>query len=168
MGKRVNVAKDVKELGFRSKFEYIINKQLIEAGLKFDYEGANNTIYYVKPVEVKRYVSDFLLENGIIVECKGFFDAQDRKKHVLIHEQYPELDVRILFMNSKNKLSKRSRTSYGEWCDKIGIPYADKMIPKSWLTEKKTKKELSLIKQTLKRMNKEFALCTYAERDHNG
>lgn len=169
MGKRVRVQKDVKDLGFRSKFEYIINRQLIEAGMKFDYEGECNTVYYIKPVEVKRYVADFLLANGIIVECKGFFDAQDRKKHVLIKEQYPELDIRILFMNSGNKLSKRSRTTYAEWCEKVGIPYADKMIPESWLKEKKSKKELAEIKRALKSMNKNYALECYSERiEDNG
>jgi len=155
-------SQDVLNLGFRSKFEYIVNKQLMDAGIRFDYEGSNNTIYYVRPVEVRRYVSDFLLENGIIVEAKGFFDAQDRKKHMLIKEQYPQLDIRILFMNSNTKLSKRSRTSYGEWCDKVGITYADKVVPDSWINHKKPKEELDLIKTALKSMGKDYALTSYA------
>jgi len=155
-------AQDVKDLGFRSKFEYVVNKQLMEAGIRFDYEGKNNTVYFIKPAEVKRYVSDFLLENGIIVEAKGYFDAPDRKKHMLIKEQYPFLDIRILFMNSNTKLSKRSRTTYGEWCDKVGIIYADKVVPDSWINHKKPKADLRMIKRALQSMGKTYALENYA------
>ena len=39
----------------------------------------------------------FRLDNGIIIETKGAFNSADRKKHKLIKEQHPELDIRFMF-----------------------------------------------------------------------
>ena len=156
-------AKEVRDLGFRSKFEYLVNKQLMESDCNFDYEGSFNKIYFVEPEKVRYYLADFLLENGIIVEAKGYFDAKDRKKHLLIKSQWPELDIRILFMSSKTKLSKRSKTTYASWCDKNDIMYADMEIPNEWLIHKKSKTELNAIKNALKAMDKKAALINYGD-----
>ena len=77
-----------------------------------------------------------MLRNGIIVESKGIFDVEDRKKHLLIREQHPELDIRFVFSSSRSKLYKGSKTSYAEWCEKYGFQFADKLIPAAWLREK--------------------------------
>ena len=45
----------------------------------------------------RTYTPDFVLDNGIIIETKGFFDAEDRRKHLEIQKQHPELDIRFLF-----------------------------------------------------------------------
>ena len=70
------------------------------------------------------------------IETKGFFDLADRQKHLLVREQNPEFDIRFLFVNANNKLNKSSKTTYGEWCDKHDILWAEKIIPKKWLTKK--------------------------------
>ena len=77
-----------------------------------------------------------ILSNGIIVESKGRFVTADRKKHLLIKKQHPTLDIRFVFSNSKAKINKGSKTTYGDWCDKHGFLYADKLIPEEWLYEK--------------------------------
>jgi len=146
-------SKAVQKLGFRSKLEAGVNQQLVDSGIKFSYEGKLNKIKYVKPVTHHTYMSDFLLENGIIIEAKGFFDVSDRKKHLYIKEQYPEFDIRFLFMNSNSKIRKRSPTSYAKWCDKHGFRWADKVIPEAWLKEKKSKVEVDTIIKLLKEMN---------------
>ena len=46
--------------------------------------------------------------------------------------QHPEFDIRFVFTSSKNKISKNSKTSYADWCDKNGFLYADKFIPEEW------------------------------------
>ena len=51
------------------------------------------------------------------------------------NQQHPELDIRFVFSNSSAKISKRSKTTYAIWYDKLGIPYADKTIPVKWFTE---------------------------------
>lgn len=92
---------------------------------------------YTVPSSLHTYTPDLMLPNGILVELKGLFDLADRKKHVLIREQYPDLDVRIVFQNANLKIYKGSKTTYGMFCDKYGIVWADKDIPKEWFTEPK-------------------------------
>jgi hypothetical protein len=121
--------------GFRSGLEETIANQLTEKNVPYEYEEKKNTIKYVVPASNHTYLPDFKLPNGIIVETKGRFVLADRKKHALIKEQHPELDIRFVFSNSNAKLSKGSKTTYAMWCDKLGIKYADKSIPDSWLSE---------------------------------
>lgn len=90
---------------------------------------------YTVPVSYHEYTPDFRLPNGIFIETKGRFVLEDRKKHVLIKQQHPELDIRFVFQNSKNKIRKGSPTTYADWCKKHGFLYADKTIPQEWLDE---------------------------------
>jgi len=83
----------------------------------------------------RKYTPDFELDNGIIVETKGIFDNEDRRKHVAIKTQHPELDIRFVFSNANAKLYKGSKTRYFEWCDKNGFIWAHRVIPEAWLTE---------------------------------
>jgi len=91
------------------------------------------------------YKPDFVLNNGIIIEAKGWFRPRDRVKHLLIQEQYPELDIRFLFQNAYNFINKGSKTRYCDWCDKYGFKWTDKEIPKKWLTEKKKRIQLGTL-----------------------
>jgi hypothetical protein len=68
-----------------------------------------------------------------LVETKGRWVIEDRKKHLLIKKQHPELDIRIVFQNAKTKIRKGSKTTYGDYCDKHGIIWAEKNVPESWL-----------------------------------
>jgi len=117
--------------GFRSGLELEISELLKNRGIDGHYE--ENVIEYIKPITKHKYRPDFRLPNGIYVETKGRFLTADRKKHLLIKEQHPELDIRFLFQNSKVKISKNSKTTYASWCEKNGFLYADKEIPEEWL-----------------------------------
>ncbi len=129
-------ARGIRKVGaFRSGLEDKVSKQLESKGVKFDYELWK--IPYVVPASNHRYSPDFLLPNGIFVETKGLWEADDRKKHLLIREQHPELDIRLVFSSSRTKLYKGSPTSYAEFCEKHGIKFADKLIPVEWLKEPK-------------------------------
>jgi hypothetical protein len=118
--------------GYRSGLEDKVSKQLQESGVSFEYETLK--IQY-EVNETRRYTPDFVLPNDIIVETKGRFVAADRKKHLLIKQQHPHLDIRFVFSNSRAKLSKGAKSTYGEWCEKHGFLYADKEIPQEWLNE---------------------------------
>jgi hypothetical protein len=83
----------------------------------------------------RSYTPDFVLDNGIIVEVKGLFDNEDRRKHLAVKKQHPELDIRFVFSNSKSKLYKGSKTCYCDWCDKNGFQWANRVIPQLWLRE---------------------------------
>lgn len=119
--------------GFRSQLEEKIAAQLDAARLPFDYEEAY--LPYVIPASNHKYNPDFVLHNGIIIEAKGLFDVDDRKKHKLIRKQYPELDIRFVFSSSRTKISPTSKTTVAEWCEKNGYKFAEKLIPREWLRE---------------------------------
>jgi len=121
--------------GFRSGLEETIAKKLPADKIPFEYEKLK--INFNQPEKKRSYTPDFqLLSNGIIIESKGRFLVADRLKHLWVKEQHPELDIRFVFSNSKAKLSKASKTTYGMWCDKHGFKYSDREIPLSWILEK--------------------------------
>lgn len=117
---------------FRSLFEFDLARQLKKAKVKFKYEETK--ISYVLE---KTYTVDFdILPNGIHIEAKGVLTPADRTKMRAVKEQHPDLDIRFVFQNSKNKLSKNSKTTYAQWADRHGFPWAHKRIPKEWLKPK--------------------------------
>lgn len=118
---------------YRSGSEIKIKDELAKKGVGFKYEEYH--INYVIPQSDHKYTPDFVLPNGVIVECKGQFVSDDRKKHELLIEQYPDLDIRFVFDNPNSKLYKGSPTTYAIWCDKRGIKYAKKSIPLEWIKE---------------------------------
>jgi hypothetical protein len=121
-----------KKYGFKSGLEECISHQLKDNDIPIRYEEKESAIVYIIPASQHTYHPDFILPNGIIIETKGRFVLADRKKHLLIKEQFPHLDIRFVFTNSKNKISKGSKTTYAMWCEKHGFLHADKQIPKEW------------------------------------
>lgn len=91
-----------------------------------------------KDLRYRTYTPDFLLDNGILIETKGIFDNEDRRKHIAVREQHPHLDIRLVFSNANAKLYKGSKTTYAMWCDKQGFKYSHKVIPPEWFKEKGT------------------------------
>ncbi len=120
--------------GFRSGLEEKVAEYLTSKGVGFSFETLK--VSYVKPETKHIYTPDFILDNGIIIETKGRWLLDDRKKHILIRKQHPNLDIRILFQNANAKIRKGSKTSYADFCEKHGIPYAHREIPVAWLKEK--------------------------------
>jgi len=62
----------------------------------------------------RTYTPDFQLDNGIFIETKGIFDSEDRRKHVEVRKQHPELDIRFVFSNAKAKLYKGAKSRRSE------------------------------------------------------
>jgi hypothetical protein len=114
----------------RNKFEGRLKKQLEEAKVDYLYEA-----FKIEYVLTKTYLPDFAIKhNNIIIEAKGVFDADDRRKHLAIKEQHPELDIRFIFVRD-NKLRRGAKTTYSEWCNYHGFKYAFGEIPSEWLEE---------------------------------
>jgi hypothetical protein len=130
--------------GYRSGLEEKIAAELKAAGIDAAYEAV--TLRYEKPAKMHRYTPDFVLPNGIIIETKGRFVTEDRTKHRLIREQYPDLDIRFVFSNPNTKIGKKSATTYGLWCQRLGIPYATKSIPEAWLREPPNERRLQALR----------------------
>ena len=133
MAKRKRSSKRATALkhGFRSGLEEDIDNLLKKAGVNGEYE--ENKISYVKPETNHTYTPDFRLPNGVFIETKGRFVLADRQKHILIKKQHPELDIRFVFQNARNKIRKGSKTTYGDWCTKHGFLFSEKVIPPEWL-----------------------------------
>ena len=133
--------------GYRSGLEDVVAKQIASHGIAVQYEMF--PLKYEIPARLARYTADFVLPNGLIVETKGRFVTADRTKHRLIKEQYPELDIRFVFSNPNSKIGKKSKTSYAMWCDRLGIPYAAKLIPVAWLEEPPLEARINAAKEIL-------------------
>jgi len=135
MSKKKVTIKIARHKGYRSGLEESVDAILKQEGIDGQYE--QHKVLYTIPISHHEYTPDFRLPNGIFIETKGRFVLADRKKHILIKQQHPELDIRFVFQNSKNKIRKGSPTTYANWCKKHGFMYADKTIPQEWLNEKK-------------------------------
>ena len=127
---------------FRSKSEEKIYNLLKEKNIPCEYEKGKIEYEWL---ENKTYVPDFfLLEIGIILEVKGRFVREDRKKHLFIRKQKPELDIRFIFDNPKAKLYKGGKMTNGSWCDKYKFKYSSlrEGVPEEWINERKRKNNL--------------------------
>jgi len=127
-------SKAARKYGYKSGLEKTVADQIQKRGLPVKYEDPASRINFTQPATGRTYTPDFLLPNGIIIETKGRFTLEDRKKHLWIQEQ-SSYDIRFVFSNSNAKIRKGSKTSYGMWCDKHGFLYADRKIPEDWFNE---------------------------------
>lgn len=112
---------------FRSGFE----KRVGEANPLAIHEPSEPRINYTI---TKRYIPDFVLANGIVVEVKGYFTSEDRTKMLLVKKQNPNLHIKFLFQRANNHLtkSKNSRT-YWQWCEDNNFEWAEgTTIPQEW------------------------------------
>lgn len=126
-----------RKYGFRSGLEAILARQIAEAGHPVVYE--EEKIEYLVPERKARYTPDFKIyrKDGsyFYVESKGRFLTADRQKHLLIKDQFPDIEIRFVFSNSKQTISKQSKTTYAMWCEKHGFRFHDRFIPEEWLNE---------------------------------
>jgi hypothetical protein len=116
--------------GVRSGLEQKVCEDLKNRGVGYEYEQMK--LKYIRPESAHTYTPDIELANGIILELKGRFTAEDRKKMLLVKQSHPDLDIRFLFSNSKTKISKTSKTTYADWCLKYGFQFCDKIVPEEW------------------------------------
>ena len=116
-------------MAFRSGLEEKVADLMVELGVKYEYESTK-----VPYVIQHNYTPDFLLPNGVYLECKGYWDPDDRRKIKAVKEQNPDLDIRMVFQSPFNKISKKSKTTYAQWCDKHNILWTSfANIPLNWL-----------------------------------
>lgn len=126
-----------KQKGHKSGLETKIDEQLKLLGIDGEYE--QHEIKYTIPETHHTYKPDFKLPNGIYIESKGWFLPEDRKKHLLIKEQNPDIDLRFVLQSPNGKIYKGSKTTYSQWCEKNGFKWAKKEIPTEWINEKPKK-----------------------------
>lgn len=130
--------------GFRSGLEEAIGLQHQQLGIPVRFEEVK--LRFIQPSKWRTYTPDFILPNGIIIESKGRFLSGDRQKHLWIQKQHPNMDIRFIFSNSNQRISKQSKTTYRMWCQKNGFMFADKLIPEEWIKEPPRKYLKQLVK----------------------
>jgi hypothetical protein len=118
--------------GYRSKFELQFSKKLETLKIKVQYE--TDKIVYIQPEKQRTYIPDWTIGKNRYIETKGRFTAQDRQKVLCVIKSNPKIKLYLLFQNAKVTLSKVSKTSYGDWCDKNNIEWADIKDENKWLS----------------------------------
>ena len=114
---------------FRSKLEEKVADLLFHLDVKYEYE--KKKIPYVIQ---HNYTPDFVLPNNVILQCKGYWEPADRRKIKQVKKDNPDLDLRMVFQAPYNTISRKSKTTYAQWCEKLNIPWTSfKNIPLSWL-----------------------------------
>lgn len=123
--------------GWRSGLEETLAADLRSKGIDYQYE--ENVLKYEVPSRMARYTPDFYIKTKsgktIIVESKGQFKVANRQSMILVKNQHPDIDLRFVFSNSKQRISKTSKTTYAMWCEKHGFLYSDRTVPEEWLNE---------------------------------
>jgi hypothetical protein len=132
-GSKASANSKAKLEGYRSGLEEKVAAQLKAEGMDAVYEG--HTLRYTKPEKEHRYTPDFVMKNGIVIETKGRFVTADRQKHLFVKAAHPDLDIRFVFSNPRQRIGKKSLTTYAMWCEKNGFLYSTIMVPQPWLKE---------------------------------
>ena len=114
---------------FRSQLEENIAKLLDGLGVSFEYES-EKLGYTIE----HSYTPDFVLPNYTYLEAKGYWSPADRRKILNVKKANPEIDLRMVFQSPYNKINKKSKTTYAQWCEKHDIPWSSyQNIPIDWL-----------------------------------
>lgn len=127
--KRRKFIKPKRLKGKRSGLELLIEQKIPKKfRSKVKYEPIKLT--YQLP---KTYVPDFVLNDKIIIEAKGYLRYEDQVKMRAVKASNPFLDIRFIF--SPTSRVARSQMTPQEWCEKYSFPYAVGEIPKGWYLE---------------------------------
>lgn len=102
--------------GYRSDLErryHALHPELLYETQSFPYEV----------VETRSYTPDFITPDGACWhETKGRFTSDDRKKMLLVKEQYPHVKITLIFQNPNLKLTKAvGSQTYRQWAEKHGF-----------------------------------------------
>lgn len=114
---------------YRSKLEERV-ATLLPASAQYEVDK----LEYIVPASKHKYLTDFKLSDTVYIEVKGRLLPSERKKHLLLKEQHPDIKVHFFFDKASNKIYKGSPTTYADWCDKHGFEWTDlkQGLPKEW------------------------------------
>lgn len=115
-------------MALKSGFERSIDADLRARKVEFTYEELE--LPYI--LNGTYHPDFFLKKTGIVVEAKGVLDRESKRKMIAIRKQYPDLDIRFLFMNASKKVPGTKQT-HGEWATRNGYEWAEGKIPEEWV-----------------------------------
>lgn len=135
----------------------VLEKALAAGAIRqFWYESGPCVIEYTKDIRggrckdcngtkvhsVHKYTADFAYETLegkiILIECKGHFlswTGSTRAKHQTIKKQLPNLELRFVFNNKNATISKSSKTTNLQWCERQKFLCESNLIPRRWFNE---------------------------------
>ena len=114
---------------FRSQLEQRVATLLMTLGVSYEYESEK-----IPYIIQHHYTPDFVLPNHVYLEAKGYWAPEDRRKILAVKKDNPDMDLRMVFQSPYNTISKRSKTTYAQWCEKHEIPWTHfHDIPLDWL-----------------------------------
>lgn len=133
-GKRAEAYK----YGYKSGLELVVAEQI--KSTEYDLKYETDTLNYIVPERKAKYTPDFVFtkKNGklMYIETKGRWTSIDRLKMKHVLASNPGIDIRLVFQNPSQKISKSSSTTYESYAIKLGIKYvAKKLIPYEWMEE---------------------------------
>ena len=111
----------------RSGFERTLAADLNKRKVAFGYETVKLP-YVIKHI----YNVDFhILDNGILIEAKGYFRPGDVAKMRAVKAAHPDRDIRFVFQQAHKRIPGQKQT-HAEWATRHGFPWADGKIPEEW------------------------------------
>lgn len=124
--------------GYKSGLELHVAEQIKICEFPLNYE--TEILNYIVPERKAKYTPDFIMtkKNGelMYIETKGRWTATDRQKMKHVLASNPGIDIRMIFQNPNQKISKTSKTTYEMYANKLGITHvAKKDMPAEWLAE---------------------------------
>lgn len=119
---------------YRSEFERGVATSLSDRCRFFEYESL-----HLSYEQVRMYTPDFIIRKrnreALCIEVKGYLKPSDRAKLLTVRRCNPLIDLRLVFQRASNKLSAKSKVTYGEWATKHNFQWAEGMVPDAWLEE---------------------------------
>jgi hypothetical protein len=133
-GKRAEAYK----YGYKSGLELVVAEQI--KSTEYDLKYETETLNYIVPERKAKYTPDFVFvkKNSklMYIETKGRWTSIDRLKMKHVLASNPGIDIRLVFQNPSQKISKSSSTTYESYAIKLGIKHvAKKLIPYEWMAE---------------------------------
>lgn len=118
---------------FRSGLEEKVYDEATGRGYELDFEPPDATLSYVIPT---KYIPDFRLSNGVLIEVKGWLRPRDRAKMLRVRKENPGADIRFVFQRANSRIGKAgSSLTYWQWAEKHGFPWSEGSIPEEWFNE---------------------------------
>ena len=113
--------------GFEPQIEKMLKSVSAEFNIEYKYEP-DKFIVHIPTT----YVPDFRVdtESGpLYIECKGYFRPESMAKVKAFVQSNPEVKFHMVF-DKNNPVYKGSKYKYGDWCDKLGISWSIRSLPK--------------------------------------
>jgi len=95
---------------FRSTWEANYARYLNHVGIKWKYESITYNL-----TENKTYTPDFILDDGTIVEVKGWLTKQGKEKLDLFRKEYPDAKIVVVDRKAYNELKKLYQFKLEKW-----------------------------------------------------